>query len=229
MNQLLTYTQNQYIESEPLSVKSDAFFVREFSQLNNLKLDKQVVLGKFEQLLDWNYTACYFQEEKLQKLWMKLIKAYKFKLEQWEEVAGERNIHSYLVKERGEGLRKLIRFYKDRKIPTWEENAFNYGLKNLLENSKMNQLEVFFITSIICYEDKMESLEIPEVSIYFEDPVNEKTKNLYNCYRAYMLNLNLVTAVELYRLLSKYNPHFNIHAKATPKFYKDLARFIGIV
>lgn len=159
---------------------------------------------------------------------MKLIRKYKFSIEEWEKVDGNTNIHSYLVKEQGHGLQKLIRFYKERHGVKWVENAFEYGMTLLIEVGKMSGLEMFFLTYLICYKWEIDYIEDTEVNSFFCNSINGKVNEVYDSFKDYNRENNLLTAMKLYKLLSKYNPQFHINSAATPEFYKELSLFVGM-
>ena len=227
MNQLVGNLNIEEIERDSSLKRSHYYFVL-FENLNNLEVERCHVLGNFKNFLKWNKQTEHISEDKLQKLWMKLIKKYKFSIEEWETIAGNTNIHSFLVKERGHGLQKLMRFYKDRHGLKWLENAFEYGMTMLIKLRKMSGLEIFFLTNIICYKWQNDYLKSEEVNNFFCSSKNGKVKEVYDSFIDYKREYNLITAIRLYKLLSKYNPQFNINATATPEFYKDLSLFIGI-
>lgn len=197
-----------------------------FRNLDHFEIERCFVLEYLEMLLRWNKQTHAISEEKLQKLWMKLIRKYKFSLDEWERNAGNRNIHSYLVKEQGHGLQRLIRFYRERHGVKWLENAFDYGMTLLLKFGEMPALEMFFLTNLICYKWQLDYLEDEEVQHYFSHLANGKVREVYNSFRAYDREQNLLTATKLYKLISKYNPQFHTNSAATPEFYKELALFI---
>ena len=89
-------------------------YVSIFQELNTLSLPKNETLEKWFLLLNWNYKNFFFAYQKLQKLWMKLIKKYKFKLVEWEALSNSCNIHSLLLDENGHGLQNLMRKKKKR-------------------------------------------------------------------------------------------------------------------
>ncbi|MGE7839358.1 hypothetical protein ACQKNX_01075 [Lysinibacillus sp. NPDC093712] len=216
------------LERDSLINRTDSFFIELLESFNNEKLERLDALVYFESFLWWNEQTHYFSKEQLQKLWMKLIKKYKFTIEQWEKIDANTNIHFYLVKQNGHGLQKLMRFYNDRRALKWKENAFDYGMAMLINIGKMPGLEMFFLTNLICYEWKNDYLKNADVIDFFRHTGNDKVKELYESYRTYDSEQNLLSAMLLVKLLSKYNPQFNIYAAATPDFYKKLSLFVGV-
>lgn len=199
-----------------------------YRKLDHFEMERGLILESLDIFLRWNQQTQYLSEDKLQKLWMKLIRKYKFSLVEWERAAGHTNIHAYLVKEQGHGLQKLMRFYKDRHGIKWLENAFHYGISLLIEVGKMPGLEMFFLTNLICYKWEKDYLEDADVQQFFCHSINGKVKEVYESFRAFDQEQNLLTATTLYKLLSKYNPHFQVNSAATPEFYKELSLFVEI-
>ncbi|WP_155591201.1 hypothetical protein [Lysinibacillus cavernae] len=218
---------NKIIEKNEL-INPSEYFLTLYRNLDNFELERCMVLKNLEIFLRWNKQTQHISEDKLQKLWMKLIRKHKFSLDEWESNAAKTNIHSYLVKEQGHGLQKLLRFYKERHGIKWLENAFDYGLTLLIKGGEMPGLEMFFLTNLICYKWEIDYLEDADVQHFFCHSINGKVKEVYDSFRSYVREQNLLTATKLHKLLSKYNPHFHINSAATPKFYKELALFIEI-
>lgn len=217
MNQPEGFIENKYL------LKSSEYYSILLKKLDNFEIERCFVLENLETFLKWNKQTQYISEEKLQKLWMKQIRKYKFSLDEWEKNYINTNIHAYLVKEKGQGLQKLIRFYKDRHGIKWLENAFDYGMTLLIKLGGMNGSEMFFLTYLICYEWEKNYLEDEEVKRFFCNSVNSKVKEVYNSFMDYNSEQNHLTAIKLYKLLSKYNPQFNINSASTPEFYKKLS------
>lgn len=191
-----------------------------FQELNTLNSPKNIALENWLQLLNWNFKNRLFPYQKLQKLWTKLIKKYKFKFTEWEVSSNHCNIHSLLLDENGNGLQSLIRFYQERKLIAWKENIFHYGLLNLIYHKQFTNLEMFFLTQVICEEWETNYQQLEVFQAYYREPKYTKTKELYDAFICYQQKSEPGT--RLYEYLTAYNPQYNIAAKNTPSFYKEL-------
>ena len=195
-------------------------FLSIFQDLNVLSLPKNTALRNLHSLLDWNQHSQVFQPQQLQKLWMKLIKRYKFKLDEWEVLGIRTNLHAFMLEENGHGLQSLMRFYQDRKLMHWKENIFQFGLYKLIHDNHFTNLEMFFLTQTICEKWSIKYEQLDAFKAYYTAPKHSKTKELYDAYTHYMNKSE--SGIRLHQYLTAYNPHFNIASKSTPIFYKEL-------
>ena len=195
-------------------------FLTIFQDLNALSLPKSTALRNWYCLLDWNQHSLVFQPQQLQKLWMKLIKKYKFKLVEWEAFGIPTNIHAFMLEENGHGLQSLIRFYRDRKLTHWKENIFQFGLYKLIYESHFANLEMFFLAQTICENWSIKYEQLDAFKTYYNAPKHYKTKELFDAYTHYLNKSE--SGIRLYQYLTAYNPQFNIASKNTPIFYKEL-------
>ena len=195
-------------------------YIGVFQELNTLNLPRNIALENWYLLLNWNSKNRIFPLQKLQKLWMKLIKKYKFKSPEWDALSNQVNIHSFLLDENGHGLQSLMRFYQERKLTTFKESIFQYGLFNLIHHKQFPNLEMFFLTQVICEEWARHYHQSNAFHAYFCEPMYLKTKELFDAFTCYQQKRE--SGARLYKYLTEYNPHYNLSAKNTPSFYKGL-------
>ena len=198
-----------------------------YEKLNLVNIKREIALKEFYILLKWNDHLSYLTFNQLQRLWIKLLKKYKFKYQEWHEVTSSDNIHTYLFEESGNGLQSLIRFYQDRQLILWKESAFSYGLQQLTSQNKMTNLAMYFLTQVICFKWQKDYHKDPSFITYFQTTNQVKVKALFNAYEAYLNQQNLATAIKLHQLLAAYNPQFKALAKNTPIFFKQLDTFVS--
>ena len=198
-----------------------------YEKLNSVNNTREIALKEFYILLKWNDHLSYLTFNQLQRLWIKLLKKYKFKYQEWHEVTSSDNIHTYLFEESGNGLQSLIRFYQDRQLILWKESAFSYGLQQLTSQNKMTNLALYFLTQLICFNWQKDYHKDPSFITYFQTTNQVKVKALFNAYEAYLNQQNLATAIKLHQLLAAYNPQFKALAKNTPIFFKQLDTFVS--
>ena len=190
-----------------------------FQDLNALILPKSTALRNWYCLLDWNQHSLVFQPQQLQKLWMKLIKKYKFKLVEWEVLGIRTNLHAFMLEENGHGLQSLMRFYQDRKLMHWKENIFLFGLYKLIHDNHFTNLEMFFLTQTICEKWSIKYEQLDAFKAYYTAPKHNKTKELYDAYTNYMNKSE--SGIRLHQYLTVYNPHFNNASKVHLTFIKN--------
>lgn len=222
-NELVVHMMNKSIIKHTIQsvehVHSDYYFYL-FQQLDSLNLSNSESWDKLLQLLEWNQKNNFLQCKQIQKLWIKLIKKYKYKFSLWEELNSSCNFHAYLIDESGHGLQSLIRFYHDRNLIQWKIHAFEFGLNKLLLEQQYTDLEIYFLTQVIC-EPWAKNYQLSEVfNSYFSNPKHPKTKALYDAFTSYQLKSD--TGIKLYEYLTEYNPNYKINSKSTPSFYKEL-------
>lgn len=206
------------IQSDEL-VNSD-YYLNIFQQLDSLELSKSEAWEKLLQVLNWNRKNDFLQHKQLQKLWIKLIKKYKYKFTEWEKLHSPCNFHAHLIDERGNGLQSLIRFYSDRKLTQWKIHAFEFGMNKLLCEQQYTDLEIYFLTQVIC-ETWARNYQQSEAFItYYANPKHQKTKDLYDAFISFQLKRD--SGAKLYDYLTAYNPNYIITSKSTPSFYKEL-------
>lgn len=198
-----------------------------YEKLNLVNIKREIALREFYILLKWNDHLGYLTFNQLQRLWIKLLKKYKFKYQEWHEVTSSENIHTYLFEESGNCLQSLIRFYQDRQLILWKESAFSYGLQQLTSQNKMTNLAMYFLTQVICFKWQKDYHKDPSFMTYFQTTKQLKVKALFNAYEAYLNQQNLVTATKLHQLLATYNPQFKALGKNTPIFFKQLDTFVS--
>ncbi len=222
-------THNTVIFPFPLATKpvDSETFLNIFQDLNELCLPKSTALKNWFLLLDWNQQSLIFQPQQLQKLWMKLIKKYKFKLVEWEALGIPTNLHAFMLEENGHGLQSLMRFYQDRKLMHWKENIFQFGLYKLIHDNHFTNLEMFFLTQTICEKWSIKYDQLDAFKTYYNAPQHDKTKDLYDAYIHFMNKSE--SGVRLHQYLTAYNPQFNIASKSTPIFYKELHMQIHMI
>ena len=161
----------------------------------------------------------------MQRLWMKLMKKYKFKRYEWELLSPSQNLHYYLLDESCCGLQKLIRFYHKRHLLLWREDAFEYGLELLVDNKQCLKLEMYFLNSLICEDWEIHYLKNKTVVKHFLASTNKKVIELLERYQTFKKNPTTESAFFLYRLIMQYNPQYKINSKSLPSLVKQLVAF----
>lgn len=95
-------------------------YTQNYQELNLLTLEKKETLHLFQELVIWNKQTHIFPYNLLQRLWIKLIKKYKYKHQDWDNIFPQHSLHFYLIDESGNGLQSLIKFYQKRLLFEWK-------------------------------------------------------------------------------------------------------------
>ena len=196
------------------------FYIQTFEELNSLALSKQEAWIKWVNLIKWNKQNLLIEYNRLQKLWIKLIKKYKYKFTDWEVLEIKTNFHEFLIDTSGNGLQHLLRFYHDRHLDQWKNHIFEFGLLKLINQYQYTHLEMFFLTHVICEDWASNYTDFEAFHAYYQAPKYNKTKALYQTFIDYQQKKE--SADLLYEYLASYNPQYNLAAKNTPLFFKKL-------
>ena len=199
-----------------------------FQLVDQSTLLKFDALSLFLNVAVYNHTSPVYSHKQLQHLWLKLHRKYRFKYADWVQLQHKENIHSYLVNEEGHGLQNIIRFYQDRNLTNWKTDAFEFGLKRLIDAPQFINLDIYFLNSIICNSWETDYLNNPTIRNYFMHASRPKTKEMYTLYLAYKQNPTKLSAEALFIYLEKLNPHYTLQSKSTPTFFKQLHEYSKI-
>lgn len=191
-----------------------------YDSLNGLTLTKVDAWDMWITFLIQNYSNRTYNSQQCLKLWVKLIKKYKFKFNDWVLLNIPYNFHQLLFDSTGDGLQSLIRFYQDRRLTHWRLHAFEFGLNKLLNEQQYVHLEMYFLTQVICEEWAQPLQNNVAFTQYFSNSNQPKVKSLFEAFINFQNKSE--SGERLFQFLSAYNPQFQLAAKNTPVFFKNL-------
>lgn len=198
-------------------------YLQIYNEINSLTLNREDCWIKWLNFLEAQPHLLATKD--LKKLWIKLIKKYKYKFSEFRELKKPYNFHTYIFDPTGDGIQSLIRFYEERHLIDWRVHLFEFGLHQLFTKNQYTHLEIYFLTSIICHEWAAVYEHHPCFHSHFEASSLRSTKELYSAFTTYKQQLD--NGEQLFNCLKKYNPHFKLNAKSTPLFFKELYKIMN--
>lgn len=186
------------------------------SQATIGKIDAQVIVPMFIELIEDNLTTQAYTMDFLRSIWKRIFLQYLLAEQPLQKEVQQRKLHDYFIDEDGRGVFSLIRLYHEQRATSYSRSLLDAVVKKLMIYPAYKQYDVPILLTIYYNQLQQRYFQTNKVAHYYRQQATERAKKMVTLFQRYEVSPSVTTFEQAYsevQMVDVYLEKIGLHRK----------------